>query len=561
MAGPSAIGRYQIFAELGAGGFATVYRAYDPVLDRELAIKVLHPHMARDPSVRERFVREGRALARLRHPNIVLVHDAGETDGYAYLAMEFVPGRSLADVLSSRPLSAAEMLPIVRGVAQALDTIHAAGLVHRDVKPANILIAEDGRTVLLDLGIARAVDRPGVTSNSLVVGTPEFLAPEQLDDDGVIGRFTDIYQLGATVYAMLAGRAPYQGRTTELLYAIVHHPPPDLGALRPDLPPHIPAAVSVAMARHPRDRQRYATDFADALEGPATPAAPAAALTSATLELPADALPFGPITPPTGTPAPGMDTAATRQQQRGGPPPAPVPAGPGTPESGDVRPPRRRARWPLVAGAGVVAALAAGGAVFALGRGGDDPPPPSPTARVMVSPATSVTATRQPSATAGPRTATPTPTRNPSATPTATPTRTAAPGSVPTSALAGKKVATCWFLYKFDLAVERAEWSRRVGGKDAAANMMWAVLVVNATNTTITIGVPALVAQLRDDRGRDAEPSTDPLFVLDVAKEFGAEQPFDVVQRGASRRIVLVFSAPADAKTLTLVSSNVACRA
>ena len=193
------IGRYQILGEIGAGGFATVYRAHDPTLDRVVALKVLHAHLARDPSIRDRFIREGRSLARLHHPNLVQVYDAGESEGQVYLAMQFIPGQSLAEVSRGRVLSLAELAPVVVQVASALDEIHAAGLVHRDVKPANILVTEAGRAVLLDLGIARDVNNVTATASSLIVGTPGYLATEQVDRNLSIGPHNDVYQLVATM--------------------------------------------------------------------------------------------------------------------------------------------------------------------------------------------------------------------------------------------------------------------------------------------------------------------------------------------------------------------------
>jgi serine/threonine-protein kinase len=263
----AALGRYELQEVLGQGGFATVYRAHDPVLDRDLAIKILHPHLASDPQIADRFVREGRALARLRHPNLVQVHDAGLADGQTYLAMELVPGKTLAEVSAGRKMALAEVGPIVEQVAGALDAVHAAGLVHRDIKPPNIIVADDGRAVLLDLGIARDMEQTGVTATGLLVGTPGFLAPEQVDSSVFVGPWTDVYQLGATVYTLLAGKPPFEGNTAQVLYSVAHRPPPDLGATRSDLPVYAIAAVTRALAKDPNDRPATAGEFAEALGG------------------------------------------------------------------------------------------------------------------------------------------------------------------------------------------------------------------------------------------------------------------------------------------------------
>lgn len=261
------IGRYEVWEELGAGGFATVYRAYDPVLDRALALKVLHPHLGRDTAIRERFIREGRALARVRHPNIVQVYDAGEADGVAYLAMELIEGRSLA-VLGEKggPLRLEDAVAVAEQVGAALAAVHARNLIHRDIKPANIIVEggvlPGGRAVLLDLGVARALDATAATTTGLLIGTPGFMAPEQVEPDAPVTPLVDVYQLAATLYTLLAGRPPFQGETTRVLYAIVHHPPPDLLALRPDLPPDVVAVITAALAKDPALRPRDPVSFA-----------------------------------------------------------------------------------------------------------------------------------------------------------------------------------------------------------------------------------------------------------------------------------------------------------
>ena len=273
---PQKVGRYELLEKLGEGGFATVHRASDPVLDREVALKLLHPELARDAVVRERFVREGRALAGVDHPNVVPVYDAGEDDGRAYLSMKLIRGRALDDILAERgPLPLAEVVEIAEQVAGGLEAVHALNLVHRDIKPANIIVeAETGRAVLLDLGIARALDAATMLSGSLLLGTPPYMAPEQLDAAkfGPLTPQTDVYQLSVTVYELLAGQRPFSGTNEQVFYAIVGGSAPDLAVLRPDLPPGVVAVVQEAMskqrARRPAGTREFAAQLREAAKPP-----------------------------------------------------------------------------------------------------------------------------------------------------------------------------------------------------------------------------------------------------------------------------------------------------
>lgn len=421
---PDAIGRFQVFGEVGSGGFASVYRAWDPALEREVAIKVLHPHLARDPQIRERFVREGRALARVRHPNVVQVYDTAEADGRVYLAMEYVAGTSLAARYRGQSAPLAEITQIVTQVAAGLDAVHAAGLVHRDVKPANIIATPEGRAVLLDLGIALSLDRTGLTASGSIVGTPGFLAPEQVEGSSAIDARTDVYQFGATVYALLTGRAPFDGDTAQVLYAIVHRPPPDLGGVRPDLPPWVIEAVNRSLEKDPAARQpgtrAFAAMFTGAAQGrplppPARPASPPAAPAAA---------------PPASSTAP----TAIQPGGGGGPPPRPAPLVGQPPPGGGPPPPIQRRPAPAIpwiiggVAAVVLLALAGGALYFVLGARKAEAavviyePPLAPGSNPFTPPADipTATATAVPSPQA---TATPTPaaTETPAATPTPAP--------------------------------------------------------------------------------------------------------------------------------------------
>lgn len=408
------IGRYEVRAALGTGGFAAVYRAYDPALDREVALKVLHAHLAGEPTVRERFLREGRALARVRHPNIVHVYDAGEAGALAYLAMELVEGRSLDAILRERGrLSLPEVLAITDQIAGALAAVHARQLVHRDVKPTNILIEHGtGRAVLLDLGVARDLASTAATT-AMIVGTPSFMAPEQVTGGPVTPR-TDVYQLGATVYTLLAGRPPFQGETFQVMGAIIHAAPPDLGELRPDLPPGVLAAVAEAMAKEPLRRPPDTRAFAAALRAGAA------------------------------APAHSLDEAATRRAAR-------LQALPPTAQAGT----RVRGRRALaLVGGGTAAVLLLGGAL-ALARHGSGNGPArvgSASSRVLATPATTPTTIATPLAatsptpgvtvaqtavsTAPPPPPPPTPSPTPPPTPTPAPTAPGTPAPNPAAALA-----------------------------------------------------------------------------------------------------------------------------
>jgi serine/threonine-protein kinase len=258
---PESIGRYRLLRVLGTGRIATVYEAHDPVLGRAVAIKILHPSLAQDAALRARFLSEGRLHARIRHPHFVEIYGADEADGLPYLAMEYVPGRSLDEALADGPLPVAEVTRLVGQVAGALDAIHAADLVHRDVRPASIRLAADGRAVLLDLGIARPAGDADPAA-TLALGTPGYLAPEQIDGKVHSGPATDVYQLAATALALLTGRAPFSGTPIRALYATTEQPVPNLARLQPPLPAGIAPVLSEALAKDPALRPASAGELA-----------------------------------------------------------------------------------------------------------------------------------------------------------------------------------------------------------------------------------------------------------------------------------------------------------
>jgi len=259
------IAQYEIVEEIGRGGFAVVYRARDTELDLIVALKVLHPYWAADPGFTARFRQEARAAAGLRHPHVVTVHEVGEEAGQHYLAMAFLPGRTLDKRLAEGPLPVEQAVSIVEQVAGALDEIHGRGLVHRDVKPGNIMLDDAGQATLLDFGIVRAAEGTRLTTTMAVLGTPEYMAPEQAELEEVAGIDwrADIYALGVVAYEMLVGRPPFTGKSpTAILHKHIYEPPPTPIALNPDLPAGLEPALLEALAKGREERFQRAGTFA-----------------------------------------------------------------------------------------------------------------------------------------------------------------------------------------------------------------------------------------------------------------------------------------------------------
>jgi serine/threonine protein kinase len=278
------LGNYQIVEELGRGGMAVVYRAYQPSLSRYVAIKVLPPQLAFDQEFVQRFLREARSAASLRHPNIVVVHDVGEQDGLYYIVMEYLEGRTLKQVIEQEgSLPVVRVARIVQQVASALDYAHQRGFIHRDVKPANIFVGEGDRVTLTDFGIAKAAsEAEQLTRTGTLVGTPEYMSPEQAEG-GVVDHRTDLYALGIVLYQMLTGQVPFKGNTPHsTLYAVVNHPPPPPRQINPALPPAVEAVVLKAVAKRPEQRFQRGAEMTAALQAAvagqpqprATPSAP-----------------------------------------------------------------------------------------------------------------------------------------------------------------------------------------------------------------------------------------------------------------------------------------------
>jgi predicted Ser/Thr protein kinase len=262
----SRLGKYEIRTEIGKGGMGVVYLGYDPVLDRKVAIKVLAPHLVWEPGFIERFLREARAAARLKHAGIVTIYDVGQEANWYYIVMEYLEGQTLAQVIQRRgALPLERTVTILRRLAEALDYAHQCGLVHRDVKPGNVIVHPSGQVALTDFGVARAAQETRLTTTGALIGTPKYMSPEQARGEEADHR-TDIYSLGVVAYEMLCGRAPFEATTPHaVLYQLIYEPLPPVRSRRPDLPEEVDATLAAALAKEPATRYTTAAGFVDAL--------------------------------------------------------------------------------------------------------------------------------------------------------------------------------------------------------------------------------------------------------------------------------------------------------
>ncbi len=260
------LGKYEVQAEIGRGGMGVVYRGYDSLLDRPVAIKVLAPHLVWEPGFVERFLREARTAARLKHASIVAIYDVGQEGSHYYIVMEYLQGHTLGDLVRQQgPLFPEQALAILQPLAAALDFAHQRDLVHRDVKPSNIVVHPSGHVTLTDFGIARAGHETRLTTTGALVGTPQYMSPEQARGDEVDHR-TDIYSLGVVTYEMLAGRAPFDATTPHaVLHQVIYDPSPPLRTQRRDLPREVDGVLARALAKQPDRRFATAGEFVDTL--------------------------------------------------------------------------------------------------------------------------------------------------------------------------------------------------------------------------------------------------------------------------------------------------------
>jgi serine/threonine-protein kinase len=339
------LGRYRLIDLLGEGGMGQVYRAYDSVTNRTVALKVLPPHLAGDPGFQQRFVREANTIAALTEPHIVPIHGFGEIDGHLYVDMRLIEGRDLGDVLRHGPLSPARAVGIIEQVAAALDAAHHAGLVHRDVKPSNILLTNSEFAYLIDFGIAWAADSPSLTGTGNMIGTWQYMAPERFGSGRIDGR-SDTYSLACVLYECLTGDRPYPGSSVEQQVAgHLSAPPPRPSTAGMDVPMAFDDVIAGGMAKDPDDRYPTVLDFARAARaacvGDSIPSAPAPVPTTVQAPFPPPA--------PNHPAAPQLIGYAPPTQVR--PPAYPTPWQ-GVPSSA----PRSR-RKPLIIGASLGAVL------------------------------------------------------------------------------------------------------------------------------------------------------------------------------------------------------------
>lgn len=476
--------RYRLGERVATGGMGAVWRGTDVLLEREVAVKVLLPSLVADPEFTARFRAEARMLAALRHPGVVAVHDVGQAelaDGSRvdYLVMEYVEGEPLsARVRAAGRLDPATTMSVLAQAADALHTAHLAGIVHRDVKPGNLLVKADDRVVLVDFGIARSRSMAGLTAANMVLGTASYMSPEQATGQPVSAA-TDIYALGAVAYFCLAGQPPFHGDNP--LAVALRHAQEEPAPLPPDTPPAVAALVARALAKRPADRFGSAAELAAAaadardatLASIPVAARPPWAVAAPTPGTPPSALPATPAaTPPVPIPAPPAASTPSAGPRPAGQPaqigaaavraPAGFAASSMT-EPGSTREDplqtgsARRRRGPLLVGVGVVVLVAlVAGAVAALQPDGE----PGGTDRPPALAGESASAADVPppvgdAATGGPQpSGTPVASRTPSAAPTGTGVqpgapvsgdpvpRTTAPGSTPTGPASSRPTPT-----------------------------------------------------------------------------------------------------------------------
>lgn len=375
---PRNIGRYEVKSELGRGGMATVFLATDPLIGRAIAVKVLPREFLHDPSFRGRFEREARTIAMLEHPAIVPIYDFGEQDGQPYLVMRYMKGGTLGDRIENGPLPVAEAAEILKRLGSALDHAHNRGVIHRDLKPGNILFDESGRAFLSDFGIVKLAQATATFTGESIIGTPAYMSPEQVHGDKEIDGRSDIYTLGVILFEMLTGQMPFRAETpAKLMMAHVLTPVPRILDVRPDLPLGTNEVLDKALAKERDKRFTTAGDLSTALEDTlsAKPAPQATVLDAAASAAPATT-PAGYADPGaaqqpavSAAGAAGLQPAASSGAQRASMAPPPSAVGQPPASAGGSR----RALFGVVALLGVLALCCGGFFAYSYLSGGELP--------------------------------------------------------------------------------------------------------------------------------------------------------------------------------------------
>ena len=262
------VGPYRIIEQLGQGGMATVFKAYHPALDRNVAIKAMHPAFMQDPQFQARFEREARVVASLDHPNIVPIYDFAQQAGQPYLVMKFIEGQTLKAVLDSRSLTRAEVLHVVKSVGAALSYAHSRGILHRDIKPSNVLLTPASQVYLADFGLARIAEAGQSTlSGDQLLGTPHYISPEQARGERDLDQGTDIYSLGIVLYQLTVGRVPFNADTPfSIIHDHIYTPLPMPRKSHPEMSESLEQVLLKALAKDRADRFAGVDDLVRAFE-------------------------------------------------------------------------------------------------------------------------------------------------------------------------------------------------------------------------------------------------------------------------------------------------------